>query len=426
MEKIMSFSYLVVFLFVFSTTLFADLDAALDVKVGCTSAVLVNSKTGKVLFEKNASQPMYPASCTKIAFALYAIKFHEPIFKKRISASQNALKTLPEAQKSKNNFTAHPSYVLESDASHMGLKVGEEMTFYDLLEATMVVSADDASNVIAEVMGNGSIDRCVSEVNRYMQSLGLSSTRFTNPHGLHHPDHVTTAHDLAKLSVEAIKYPHFQKMAKMPRFSRPKTNKQASVQLQSTNRLLVKGTGAYYGPAVGIKTGYHRRAGHCLVAQAEKNDRSLIAVILQGANRDERFNDAKKLFQAAFDEKKITKTYLAAGNQSITTEVDGATTPLHTFTTEAIFHSFYPSDEPKTRCELVWGDLVVPIQQGAVVGELLFYADDEMAKKVTLFAATDVEESLTHVISRCMGPWAIVSLALIVGCLFAFLRRRGR
>lgn len=419
----MAFSSLAILFFVLWTPLFATL----DVKISSTSAVLINSKTGKVLFEKNSSQPMYPASCTKIAFALYAIKFHEPLFKKRITASQNALKTLPEAQKSKNNFAEHPSYVLESDASHMGLKVGEEMSFYDLLEATMVVSADDASNVIAEVMGNGSIDRCVEEVNRYIKSLGLTSTRFMNPHGLHHPEHVTTALDLARLAQEAMKYPHFQKMAKQSRFLRPSTNKQSAVQLQTTNRLLVKGTRSYYAPAVGIKTGYHRRAGHCLVAQAENDDRTLIAVVLQGANRDERFSDAIKLFQAAFDEKKITKTYLAPGLQSITTEIDGAASPLHTCTTEPICLAYYPSDEPKTRCELVWSALVLPIKQGQAVGELLFYADDQLVKKVTLFAASDVKETFTHSLTRCIGPWALIAALAVIGIgLFMLSRRRSR
>lgn len=303
---------LTVLVTLFSTCI-ASLFATLDVEVSGTSAVLINSSTGKVLFEKNASCPMYPASCTKIAFALYAITFHEPLFNKRLQGSRNALKTLPPSQKSKNNFAVYPSYILESDASHMGLKVGEEMSFYELLEATMVVSADDASNMIAEEMGNGSIEKCVDNVNRYVNSLGLSSTRFMNPHGLHHPDHVSTARDLAKLVQEAMKNPIFRKLAAQSKFIRPTTNKQASVHLQGTNRLLVKGSKAYYAPATGGKTGYHRRAGHCLVATAEKNGRSLIAVVLQSSNKHERFADVTKLFEAAFQEKSGQPLFLQLG-----------------------------------------------------------------------------------------------------------------
>src|SRR5574338_1557859 len=167
----MKHTILCIFLF-----LAGSLFGGLKCDVSSTSAVLINSKTGKVLFEKNGSKQMYPASCTKIAFALYAIQFHESLFNKRIAASNNALKALSEQEKSKNNFNHYHYYILERDASHMGLKVGEEMRFEELLEATMVVSADDASNVIAEVMGNGSIEACVANVNRYLQSLGLTST----------------------------------------------------------------------------------------------------------------------------------------------------------------------------------------------------------------------------------------------------------
>jgi len=408
----MKFAILGVLFFVFSTSLFGGL----KVDLGCTSAVLINSKTGKVLFQKNASQEMYPASCTKIAFALYAIKFHEALFTRRIAASKNCLKSLPEAQKSKKNFSLHPSYILETDSSHMGLKVGEELSFYELLEATIVVSADDASNVIAEVMGNGSIDKCVDDVNRYIKSLGIQSTRFMNPHGLHHPEHVSTALDLARLSQEAMKDPLFRKIAKMPRFLRPKTNKQLAVHLQTTNRLLVKGSSAYYPPAVGIKTGYHRRAGHCLVSEAEKDGRSLIAVVLQAKTRDDRFRDTVKLFQAAFDETKTTKTYLPSGSQEFSRVVVGGRDPLRTYTDEPICHTFYPSENPETRCQLVWHEVVLPVKKGTPVGQLLFHADGKVVQKTTLYAANGVDETFTHTLKkRLPRPWILFGLIGFIG-----------
>lgn len=405
--------------------LFTPLFGGITPNIGATSAVLINSKTGKVLFQKNASAPMYPASCTKIAFALYALKFHEPLFSKRLITSRNAVKSMPEAQKSKDNFAMVPSYVLETDASHMGLKVGEEMNFYDLLEATIVVSADDASNVLAEVMGQGSIERCVADVNRYMASLGLTSTRFMNPHGLHHPEHVTTALDLAKLAQVAMQDERFRKMAKTPKFIRPKTNKQPEVHLQSTNRLLVKGSNVHYAPAIGIKTGYHRRAGHCLVAAAEQNDRSLIAVVLQGTSRDERFRDTTKLFQAAFQEPKTTTTYLQAGNQPFVRELAGATGAITTYTKEPITLSYYPSEEPTTRCQLVWHDLSPPLAKDSKCGELHFLADGEVIKKTTLFAANDVDETFVHSLKKRPGLLVVIGLGLLATIgVFTFIKRR--
>ena len=417
----MNFTYLVV-LFLAAVNPFL---CSLNVDITATSAVLINSKTGRVLFQKNACQPMYPASCTKIAFALYAIKFHGNLFNKRIITSRNAVKSMSEAQKSKNNFSQVPSYVLETDASHTGLKVGEEMNFSDLVEATMVVSADDASNVLAEVMGNGSIEKCVEDVNRYMKTLGLQSTHFTNPHGLHHPEHVTTALDLAKLSQEAMKDPLFRKMASSTRFIRPKTNKQASVYLQSTNRLLLKGTSSYYAPAIGIKTGYHRRAGHCLVAAAEKNDRSLIAVVLQGRSRDERFADITRIFEAAFKEQKTTKTYLHAGQQPFTKDIVGGEFPLTTYTTETVALTYYPSEEPHTSCQLIWSNVELPLKKGSPVGHLHFLADGQIVRKTTLYAANDVDERIFYSLKKRSGLLAVVGFSVIAAIsMFTVFRKR--
>lgn len=412
-------SRLLFILFLTTNTLFATL----HVDVQATSAILINADTGKVLFSKNATKSMYPASCTKIAYALYAMKFHESLFNKKIICSQNALKSMSEAQKSKNNFANVPSYVLETDASHMGLKVGEEMRFYDLLEGTMIVSADDASNVMAEVMGGGSIQKCVDDVNRFIASLGCKNTHFTNPHGLHHPEHVTTAADLALLCQEAMRVPLFRKMAKTVRYERPKTNKQSPVFLQQTNRLLIKGNTYYYPPCVGIKTGYHRRAGHCLTAQAEKNGRSLISVVLQ-STREDRFKDTKKLFETAFAETKIERTILPAGPQTFSRHIKGAKNVLTTHTQDPLSLHYYPSEEPKFRCELVWHAVELPLTNDSIVGELLLYADGAKVQQVHLYATTSIDATWAHAISLHLTPWLLASLAGFLGLLIILWMRR--
>lgn len=393
--------------------------AALKVNVGCESALLINSRTGKVLFAKNASQPMFPASCTKVAFALYAIKNHSELFNQKLICTQNALKSLPEAQKGKNNFANVPSFVLESDASHMGLKVGEEMSFYELLEATMVVSADDASNMIAETMGEGSIDKCVEEVNHFLASIGCKNTHFTNPHGLHHPDHVTTAYDLALMCQEAMKEPLFAKMAKMTCFERPKTNKQEQVSLRTTNRLLRKGGKFYYPETVGIKTGYHRRAGYCLASQAEKNGRALIAVVLNSDTGDERFQDTISLFNAAFQEEERNFEYFSAGPQSFERVLKGGKSPIKTETKESLNYSFYPSEEPKIECKIAWENIDLPLKKGSTVGQLQLIADGKLERKVLLYAADDVELTLLaslnkHLLLILIGFGTTILTALFV------------
>lgn len=414
---------IVIFFFVFSGVHF--LQATLQIDIGSTSGILINAENGKVLFEKNASKIMYPASCTKIAFALYAIKFHQDLFQKKLLCSSNALKAISESQKSKNNFANVPSHVLESDASHMGLKVGEELLFYDLLTATMVVSGDDASNVLAEEMGGGSIEKCVTDVNHYLRSIGCKNTHFTNPHGLHHPNHVSTAEDLALLCQEAMKEPLFREMVKMTRFKRPDTNKQASVYLQQTNRLMIKSSPYYYPHAVGVKTGTHRRAGSCLTAQAEKNGRSLIAVTLQAEKGGERYEDVKKLFEAAFQEKQVMRTLIPAGTQPFSRKFEGGDQPLTTFIQDALTLTFYPSEEPEMRCQLAWKNLSLPIEKGEVVGELLLYADNVLMQKATLFASNDVKATFFHSLKQQFSSTVWIGIAVAcIGILILFIIKK--
>jgi D-alanyl-D-alanine carboxypeptidase (penicillin-binding protein 5/6) len=396
--------------------------AGLKCSINSESALLINSDTGKVLFAKNASRVMYPASCTKIPFALYAIKYHQGLFKKTLVGTQNTLSSFSEAEKSKNNFGDIPSYILETDASHMGLKVGEEMSFYDLLEATVVVSADDASNIIAEAMGGGSVDKCVQDVNAYLASIGCKNTHFTNPHGLHHPNHVTTAEDLAIMCREAMKEPLFAKMAKMTTFQRPQTNKQEPTLLRQTNRLLNKNSPYYYPYATGIKTGYHRRAGYCLAAQAEKDGRKLISVILHGSTGEERFNDTKKLFETAFRETLVQKEIFNAGAQSFQKEFKEGKQPLKTFTQEPIAYSFYPSEEPKARCQLVWHKVNLPLKKNTAVGELRLVADGTLQQTATLYAANDVELKFIYVLRKHI--WLITLGGVVCITLLLILKKR--
>lgn len=282
----------------------------LSCSVSAESAILMNADTGKVLFQKNALQPRYPASITKIATGLYIIKFFPHLMNTGVCCSREALKCVTEAEKSQGNYSKYPSYVLETDMSHMGLKVGEEMSFRDLLLGTMIVSGDDAANVIAETAGDGSIDHFMQGMNTYMTSLGLKNTKLLNPHGLHHPEHVSTAYDIALLTREALNDPLYMEIVKMSCFNRPETNKQEAVTLQQTNKLIVKSNEHYYPYATSGKTGYHRRARHNLAATAEKDGRRLIAVVLCCDKRPQIFHDTKTLFQTAFKEKKDDARFL--------------------------------------------------------------------------------------------------------------------
>lgn len=368
----------------------------LSCSVSAESAILINADTGKILFQKNAFQPRYPASITKIATGLYIIKFFPYLMDKHVRCSKEALRCITEAEKSKDNYSKYPSYVLETDMSHMGLKVDEDMSFRNLLLGTMLVSGDDAANVIAETAGNGSIEKFMQDMNKYIASLGLKNTKFFNPHGLHHPEHVSTAFDIAVLTREALKEPRYMEIMKMTYFERPETNKQKAVKLRQTNKLLLKNRPEYYPYATSGKTGYHRRARHNLAATAEKDGRRLIAVVLFCEKRPNIFQDAKTLFQTAFQEEKTQITLLARGAQTFQRDVIGGKTTASTYTQEALLHSFYPSEEPKLRYTIVWDKVIAPLKKGDRIGELQLLADNVLVKKIPLLAANDVEKSFSY------------------------------
>lgn len=396
-------------------------------------AIIINAHTGKVLFAKNAHKPFYPASMTKIATGYYAFKYFPHLMNKRVRCSSQSLGCLTEAQKSRDNYSRHPSYVLEKDMSHMGLKVGEEMTFRDLLLGTMVVSADDASNVVAEVAGGGSIEQFMSGLNNFIQQLGLKNTRFLNPHGLHHPEHLSTPYDMAELLRVTTKDPQFFDIIKRTRFDRPRTNKQEPVTLHQTNKLIVKSSGHYYPYALGGKTGYHRRARHNLACVAEKNNRRLIAVVMYAEKRDMLFRETKKLFEAAFSEELVQKSVVNSGLQSFVCTVTGGKNATPTFTTEALRVSYYPSEEPEIRCQLYWDERQAPVKKGDRVGELHLLADNNVVQKVSLFAASDVEQSFAYsfqktslrLIKSPLFLTGIIGLIVLGIAFFYFTKRRA-
>ncbi|MFA6914836.1 MAG: hypothetical protein WC222_00425 [Parachlamydiales bacterium] len=252
--------------------------APLNVEVKAEAAILMNGHTGVILYEKEAHQRNHPASTTKIATAIFALltagdKMHE-----MIAADQDSVAWVSVKDKKQSNYTL-PAHWLEPGYSNIGLKKGEILSLQDLLYGLMLASGDDAANVIAKFIG-GNVDQFMQGVNDYLKSFGCHNTHFTNPHGLYHPDHYTTAYDLALMTKEALKNKQFLELVKTVRYTRPKTNMQeASVWVQ-TNALLKPGK-YFYPYALGIKTGYIQVAQNTFVAAAEKDNRLLIAVLLK-------------------------------------------------------------------------------------------------------------------------------------------------
>lgn len=377
---------LTIFLLFFPFFGFAE---PLSLTVAAESAILVNADTGTILFQKKPKMRMYPASLTKIATILYALKVKGNDLDEIIVAEQDCIGSVSEEEKQRSNYSL-PSYWLVTDCSHMGIKKGEKLALRDLIYGTMIVSADDASNMIAYALGNHHIPRFMEELNGYLKSLGCYDTFFNNPHGLYHPKHVTTAYDLSLMAREAMKNPLFRTIVATKRYTRPKTNKQDSAILIQTNKLLRPGE-LFYPKAIGIKTGYISKAGNTLVAAAKEGDRTLIAVLLNVKERKDIFKDAIRLFEAAFNQPKVEKILIKAGDQKYLLDMSGASSSIRTYVKEDVTLSYYPAEEPKVRAFLLWDKVVLPIKKGQRVGELHLKTDENrLIQTVPLYAGSDV------------------------------------
>lgn len=394
---------------------------SLKVEVSAKAAILLNAETGAVLYEKNAHQPLYPASITKVATALYALEKKGYALSDRVVASFDAVSAV-SPQVKRASTSKHPLYRLEFGGSSMGLKVGEAFSFGMLFYGLMLSSGNDAANVIAEYV-SGSVEQFVEELNAYIRSKGCTGTHFVAPHGLHHVDHKSTAHDMAILAREALRIPFFRTVVKTVSCPRPASNLQPESTLHQHNALIKPGSPFYYPKAIGVKTGYTSAAGYTLVAAAEDPQRKLIAVLLGCEKLDQRYRDAIALFDAAYNEPQAERTLFSKNFDSFTTQIRGGKKPLQAVLLEDLVVKYYPSECQEMISKVTWEQTPLPIQKDARVGEVcICFKDGRILARAPLFALSDVHPKLSYLLEvQCQAfknfMWAQRCYILcILGC----------
>ena len=239
-----------------------------DPDVEAKAALLIDQKTGAVLYALNEHDELYPASLTKIMTCLLVL---EAVDEGRLTLSQE--------------ITATPTALegLAEDGSTAGIEAGETLTVEELLYCLMVVSANEAGAILAEKI-SGTVESFVDRMNAKARELGCENTHFMNPHGYHDSQHYTSAWDLYLITKAALEHPMFMTVCDASSHIVPATNLSPERQLNNTNFLIRSGR-EYYNPDVhGVKTGSHSQAGNCLVTTAQHASMDLLCVIL-GADR---------------------------------------------------------------------------------------------------------------------------------------------
>lgn len=337
--------------------------APLHLDVNAKNAILMNAETGAILYEKHARIPAFPASTTKIATALYVLEEKDVRMEEMVTVSPEAVRS-----KTAKNRASAPDYWLESDGSIMGIVRGEMVSYESLLHGLLLVSGNDAANVLAESV-SGSVPGFMDELNSYLKRIGCTQTEYKNPHGYHNPDHKTTAYDLCLMTQRALKIPEFREIVSKESYLRPRTNKRDAGELRQSNQLMIKSNKNYYPKAIGVKTGYHGSAGNVLVAAATHDERTLIAVVMGAEKRNLACADAKNLFEAAFAEEPVQRL-LVPYNQTYTKQLPGAKKPVTAILTQDFFLTCYPAEETEIRAFVHWDALTLPIQKGQKIGEI--------------------------------------------------------
>ncbi|NLW00252.1 MAG: D-alanyl-D-alanine carboxypeptidase [Clostridiales bacterium] len=367
-------------------------------------AVLIEQSTGKVLFEKNKDEKLYPASTTKVLTALLAIEYGD----------LNEIVTV-----------GNEANLAPKDSSLACIDLEERISLKDLIIGLMLPSGNDAALTIGAHIGriiSGDPDMGYQEalkkfcdlMNTRAAELGATNTHFTNPHGYHDENHYTSAYDLALITREAMKHETFREIIQLPRVDYPDwnevdkndpTKKQIRYWINK-NRLLDESNSKFYYPyATGVKTGYTSHSRNCLVSSASKNGMDLIAVVLK-STKEGQYTDSIKLLDYGFNNY-VVHRLLERGQVVTATRVANHDADDHgtldIVAKEGVQDIFRKDDIYKIEKTIEWYYtdennqllLEAPIMKNQLIGKVIYKFNNQVVAEMDLIAARDIMKKKT-------------------------------
>ena len=404
-------------------------------ELNCQAALLMDHNTGSIVYAKNEHQEMYPASLTKIMTALLVL---EAVDAGRLSLGD-------ELTASRAAMTAG----LTDDGSTADIQVGEVMTVEEYLTCMLVVSANEACNVLAEAV-SGSVDAFVDAMNARAEALGCENTHFVNPTGLHDPQHYTTAWDMYLMTRAAMEHSDFMRICDTGTAHIPATNLSEERTLHTTNYLIDgwRSLGYRNSDAHGIKTGSTDAAGHCLVSSAMKGSLHFLSVVLGGERltledgeiRTYSFYDTNLLYDWALNNFSYQTVILEEEEiQEVPVELSDIdhVTVHPAADTEALLPTVLSPEDLERSVELQ-ESVEAPVTAGQKLGTLTLSYDGVDYATVDLLASFDVEANPLQALLRSIREFfqkpaakigivvALVLIAALVVWRLFFGRRRYR
>lgn len=333
--------------------------------VSAQAAVLLEADTGRILYEKNKDESLSMASTTKIMTALIAL----------------------EAGNIDEQFVVD-AQAIRVEGSSMGLQEGDVVTLRTLACGMLLPSGNDAANAAA-VRIAGSLEEFANLMNLRAEAIGMENTHFVTPSGLDDEQHYSTAYDMAKLARVALQNSLFLDLCSRSTAKVEFGNPPYERWLTNHNRLLRE-----YEGAIGVKTGFTKKSGRCLVSAAERDGVRLIAVTLNAPND---WQDHTAMFDYGFED--VKPRQFDVQYEDITLQIVGGKTdtlgvvPLAMPTVNA-----EEADIPRiTQKVLIQPFYYAPLKAGDAVGRIELYLDGEQIGSCTLVAKDNAEQYVTEI-----------------------------
>ena len=329
--------------------------------VSASYACVMDSLTGRVLYEKNAYKRHSMASTTKIMTALVALENGNP--DDVVTVSANAAGT---------------------EGSSIYLKTNEKIKLIDLLYGLMLASGNDAAIAIAEHIG-GSVDDFSKMMNDKAAEIGAKDTQFKNPNGLDEEGHYTTAYDLALITRAALKNKDFSEIVKTKKKTISNGEESYGRALSNHNKLL-----NLYQGCDGVKTGFTKKTGRCLVSAATRNNFQVIAVTL---NAPDDWNDHTNMLNYAFNN--YSARPLVLKDMVIkTVPVENGDVQTVRLLANDVFYLTMEDKEGLNKVKLEYDvpkSIPAPVMKGTVLGKLKIFYEGVMVKEIELCADCDIK-----------------------------------
>ncbi len=335
--------------------------------VSAKAYVLINADTLGVIKAQNHNLKLSMASTTKIMTALILAEQNTP--NKKVTVTKE---------------------MINVEGSSMGLKTGDVISYNDLLYGLLLASGNDAANVVAISLG-GSLEGFAKIMNNKAKELGLKNTNFVTPSGLDDENHYTTAYDLAVLTAHAIKNETFLKAASSYKATLTFGSPPQRRTYTNHNRLLIE-----YDYAIGVKTGFTKKSGRCLVSAARFDGKTVICVTL---NDPDDWDDHKKLLEQGLN----SLTSYSPQNINQFSSIDVLNGEKEKVNLNFDYGDIALTEDEKSEITVrihLQHNVIAPIYKGQIVGKIIYYVKNKPVKTFNITSKENVKSVNINFISK--------------------------